>query len=286
MTIPPVERSDVPCTWCPGCGNFGILQALQKAFRDLDLPRHRLLMVSGIGQATKTPHYLTVNTFNGLHGRALPVAQAARLAARDMTVVVNSGDGDAYGEGGNHLLHAMRRNVDLTLVVHDNRIYGLTKGQASPTTPTGQRASGDPRGVVAAPLDPLALAVSQDCSFVAQGWSGRVDALATLILAAVRHRGFSLVNVLQPCVSFNSTHTGAWFRDHADEIPGSHDPTDRLAAMALLVDHGRRGRLPLGVVYRTERPSFEEGLPPSTAKPLRERLPEPSAVLTLLERFR
>lgn len=286
MTTPPVERSDVPCTWCPGCGNFGILQALQTAFSNLDLPRSRLLMVSGIGQATKTPHYLTVNTFNGLHGRALPVAQAARLAARDLTVVVNAGDGDAYGEGGNHLLHAIRRNVDLTLLVHDNRVYGLTKGQASPTTPQGQRAAGEPRGVGSAALDPLSLAVSQNCSFVAQGWSGRVETLANLILAAVQHRGFSLVNVLQPCVSFNKIHSGSWFRDHADEVPVDHDAADRLSALTLLAEFERRGRLPLGVVYRHERPVFEDGLPPATARPLRERLPEPSTVLPLLDRFR
>ena len=196
-------RSDDPIAWCPGCGDFGILTAVQKALTQLGKQPKDVLLVSGIGQAAKLPHYVRANCFNGLHGRALPAAIGAKIANRALTVIVTTGDGDCYGEGGNHFLHNIRRNVDITVVVHDNQIYGLTKGQASPTTEAGYVTKVQPHGVIVEPFRPLALAISLGCGFVARGFAGHPDSLASLIVQGVEHKGFSLIDVLQPCVSFN-----------------------------------------------------------------------------------
>ena len=159
--------------WCPGCGNFGILKTFKEAVVELGLEPHQFTIVSGIGQAAKFPHYLKCNTFNGLHGRSLPVATGLKLANHEMTVIAVAGDGDCYGEGGNHLLHAIRRNIGVKLFVHDNQIYGLTKGQASPTSMEGIKTKNQPLGVFSEQLNPMALAIALDCSFVARGFSGR-----------------------------------------------------------------------------------------------------------------
>lgn len=277
---------DGPCkpTWCPGCGNFSILRSLKAALEKLSLAPHQLLACSGIGQAAKTVHYLRSNAFNGLHGRALPVATAAHAMADDLTVIVHSGDGDAYGEGCGHFVHSCRRNPNLTLIVHDNRIYGLTKGQASPTTPQGMVTRFDPGGVAAMALEPLALALSASCSFVAQSFSGRVELTSRLIEAAIRHRGFSLVNVLQPCVSFNAFHSFAWYERHVEELPTDHDVSDRRGAMARVLDEG--GKLPLGILYQRERSTFEDRVLQGKKRPLRDLPLDPDRVLPLLNRFR
>lgn len=189
-------------SWCPGCGNHDIMKALRQAIVGLGLEAHKVAHVSGIGQAAKAPHYIRLNGFNGLHGRSLPPAQAIRLCNSELTVIAQSGDGCNYGEGGNHFLAAIRRNVDMTLLVHDNQIYGLTKGQASPTTGEGQVTKSQPGGVTSAPFNPVAVAVAMRCGFVARSFSGNVEHLQAMIEAAVRHRGFSLVDIFSPCVSF------------------------------------------------------------------------------------
>ncbi len=266
--MPTVEayRGQVPA-WCPGCGNFPILKAFKDALVRLGMEPHRVTVVSGIGQAAKLPHYTRCNTFNGLHGRALPVATGIRLANHEMPVIVTTGDGDCYGEGGNHLLAAMRRNIDLTVFVHDNQIYGLTKGQPSPTSGEGMVTKNVPFGVIAQQFNPLAVAVAMDCSFAARAFAGDTEHLTAIMQEAIRHRGFALVDILQPCVTFNKVNTYEWYRQRVYRLaPADHDPRDRAAAFAKALEWG--DHIPLGVLYRNERPTFEERLPVLGAAPL------------------
>ena len=252
--------------WCPGCGNHSILQAVKQALVALDLQPSQVLLVSGIGQAAKAPHYLNANVFNGLHGRSLPVATAAKIVNRNLTVVVESGDGCTYGEGGNHLLAAIRRNIDVTVIVHNNQVYGLTKGQASPTSGEGFVTKAYPQGVFSSPFKAPLLAVSMRAGFVARGFSGRIDHLAQLIQEGVKHRGFSLVEVLQPCVSFNRVNTFAWYNKRCYELPLTHDPTNWENAIAVADQWG--DRIPIGVIYRNDRPAFDENFAFLGAGPL------------------
>lgn len=247
-------KNNLERAWCPGCGNFGILNLLQKTLVDMQIPPQRVLLCSGIGQAPKIVHYLQTNAFNGLHGRELASAQAAKMVADDLTVIVHAGDGGAYGEGGNHFLHAMRRNVDVTFLVHDNHIYGLTKGQASPTTEQGQKVAVHPDGVIALPMNPLALAISQSCSFVAQILPSKPDHFQKVLSEAIRHPGFAYVNILQPCVSWDFIHTYQYYQMHCYFLDDSHDPTNQMQALtvALATD----GRIPLGILYRNQRPAL------------------------------
>ncbi|MBE3087581.1 MAG: 2-oxoacid ferredoxin oxidoreductase [Chloroflexi bacterium] len=251
--------------WCPGCGNFQILRAFQQAILQLALEPWRFIVVSGIGQAAKFPHYIRCHTFNGLHGRALPVATGIRLANHTMPVFVTTGDGDCYGEGGNHLIHAMRRNVKVTLIVHDNQIYGLTKGQASPTTAMGMVTKNQPFGSQSEPLSPLAMA-ALDCSFVARGFSGEPDHLTSLIVEAARWPGFALIDVLQPCVSFNPVNTLEWYAQRVYHLEEGYDPEDRLAAFSRSLEWEKR--IPLGILYRHSRLTLEEQAPSLRGEPL------------------
>lgn len=245
--------------WCPGCGNFQILRVFKDAMAAMGLEPHELALVSGIGQAGKFPHYTSANVFNGLHGRTLPVATAIKLVNHDLNVIAVAGDGDCYGEGGNHLLHAMRRNIGINVFVHNNQIYGLTKGQASPTTSEGMVTTTQPFGVLMEPLNPMALAVAMDANFVARSYSGEREHLQSLMAAAVRHRGFALLDIFQPCVVFNKVNTAAWYKEHTYTVPESHDPTDREAAFRLATSNG--DKIPIGIIYQNERPALEEQLP-------------------------
>jgi len=242
--------------WCPGCGNFSILEAVKQGLVDSGIAPHEVLVVSGIGQAAKAPHYLNANVFNGLHGRALPVATGAKLANPDLRIIVESGDGCNYGEGGNHFLAAIRRNIDLTLIVHNNQIYGLTKGQASPTSEEGLVTKAQPEGVASLPFNPIAVAVAMQASFVARGFSGMIEHLAGLIEKAIAHEGFALIDVLQPCVSFNKVNTFAWYKKRCYTLPDEYDPSDWQAAMQTAVEWG--DKIPLGIIYRNQRTSFEK----------------------------
>jgi 2-oxoglutarate ferredoxin oxidoreductase subunit beta len=242
--------------WCPGCGNFSILDAVKRGLVASELEPHQILFVSGIGQAAKAPHYLNTNLFNGLHGRALPVATGAKLANPTLRVIAESGDGCNYGEGGNHFLAAIRRNIDLTLIVHDNQIYGLTKGQASPTTEEGFVTKAQPEGVASTPFNPIAVAVAMQASFVARGFSGMIDHLTGLIQQGLAHEGFALIDVLQPCVSFNKVNTFAWYKKRCYTLPDEYDATDWQAAMQVAMEWG--DKIPLGIIYRNQRTSFEK----------------------------
>lgn len=252
--------------WCPGCGNFGILNALKQALVACDLAPHQVLLVSGIGQAAKTPHYLRANVFNGLHGRSLPAATGAKLANPELTVIAESGDGCMYGEGGNHFLAALRRNLDITILAHDNRVYGLTKGQASPTSGQGFVTKAQPHGAFADPFNPVAVAVTMGASFVARGYAGKLDHLAELIAKAIGHRGTALVDIIQPCVSFNKVNTYQWYQEHCYELGEDHDPTDQDKALRVAREFGER--IPLGLIYQRKKPLFEEQFPVLADGPL------------------
>ncbi|WP_333655576.1 2-oxoacid:ferredoxin oxidoreductase subunit beta [Dissulfurispira sp.] len=242
--------------WCPGCGNFSILKTFKDAMVELGREPHQFTIVSGIGQAGKFPHYLKCNTFNGLHGRTLPVATGIRLSNHDMLVIAVAGDGDCYGEGGNHLMHAMRRNINIKLFVHDNQIYGLTKGQASPTSMEGMVTKNQPFGVLSAELNPMALAVALDCSFVARGFAGDTEHLKGLIKEAITHKGFALVDILQPCVTFNKINTYEWYRQRVYHIEPEYNPEDRIEAFKKALEWG--DRIPIGIIYKNNRLIFEE----------------------------
>jgi 2-oxoglutarate ferredoxin oxidoreductase subunit beta len=272
--------------WCPGCGNFMILKAVKRALAELGRSPDDVLITSGIGQSSKLPHYLKCNLFNGLHGRSLPPAIGAKVANHELTVLAVTGDGDCYGEGGNHFIHNIRRNPNITLIVHDNQIYGLTKGQASPTSEPGMKTKVQTHGVFNTPLNPLSLAISLDCSFVSRGFAGDVPHLTELIKKAIQHKGFSLVDVLQPCISFNKLNTFSWYSERVyrmEEEGDGHDPGDRIKAFEKALEWGER--IPLGVFYVNEKPTFEDHLDVLRSGPLVRNKADPKKVDELLERF-
>jgi 2-oxoglutarate ferredoxin oxidoreductase subunit beta len=250
------DYGEYETAWCPGCGNFGILRAVKQALAAKGFKPSQVLFVSGIGQAAKAPHYLNANLFNGLHGRSLPVATGAKLANQDLVVIAESGDGCFYGEGGNHFLAAIRRNIDITMLVHNNQVYGLTKGQASPTSAEGFVNKAQPEGSFSAPFNPVGVAVAMKAGFVARGFSDMTEPLADLIGQAISHTGFSLVDVLQPCVSFNRVNTREWYRERCKPLPEGYDPTDWHGAMETAQQWGET--IPVGVIYRNTRPPFCE----------------------------
>ncbi|MBE0480778.1 MAG: 2-oxoacid ferredoxin oxidoreductase [Dehalococcoidia bacterium] len=272
-----------PTAWCPGCGNFGILTAVRRALSEMGLKPYEVLMVSGIGQAGKLPHYTRVNTLNELHGRTLPAAAAAKLVNPELTVIAVGGDGDGYGEGGNHFLHAVRRNHNLTYILHDNQVYGLTKGQASPTSDEGYVTKTTPFGAPT-PVNGPALAIAAGGTFVARGFSGETEHLVELIKSGVRHKGFALIDVLQPCVTFNRKNTWKWYKDRVYKLEDTdYEPHTRVDAYRKALEWG--DRIPLGIVYREERASFEDMYPALKEGPLVRQKLDPSIVEPLLKEF-
>ena len=278
------DYGDYETTWCPGCGNFSILQAVKEALVACRLRPRDVAFVSGIGQAAKAPHYLSVNLFDGLHGRSLPVATGVKLANPKMTVLVESGDGCNYGEGGNHFLAALRRNLDITLLVHNNQVYGLTKGQASPTSEPGFVTKAQPGGVASSPFNPVAVAVAMRAGFVARAFSGMVDHLAVIIQEAIAHRGFSLVDILQPCVSFNKVNTFSWYKSRCRELPPDYDPANWKAAMKTAEEWG--DAIPVGILYRNVRPTFESHFPALKEGPLVGKGVDRGLLAKILESYR
>ena len=249
-------EGELDIAWCPGCGNFGIRKVLMQALSELNVDMKKLVMVSGIGQAAKAPHYLKTHVFNGLHGRALPPASAIKAVNPELTVIVESGDGDMYGEGGNHFIHTIRRNPDITCLVHNNMVYGLTKGQASPTSQKGFKTPVQVEGVTTEPFNPLAVAIALDASFVARAFIGDMERTKELMKQAISHKGFALLDIFQPCVTFNKTNTFPWFKEHAYYLEDTFDPHDRSRAFERSLE---QEKFPLGVFYiAPERPTFEE----------------------------
>lgn len=270
--------------WCPGCGNFSILNSLKTALEELGIEPNHVLMVAGIGQAAKTPQYLSTNSFCGLHGRALPAAVAAKIANEKLTVIVNSGDGDSYGEGGNHFIHNIRRNVNIAHFVHDNQIYGLTKGQASPTSGEGLITGVQTDGNRNMPLNPVLLAIASGAGFVARGFSGDSKQLVSIMKEAILYPGYAFVDILQPCISFNKINTFSYYKNMASPLGDDYDPTDRLEAIKMSMEVSEK--IPTGILYREEKLEFhrknrllEEGLP------LIEQKTEESVLKDLIRSF-
>lgn len=254
-------------TWCPGCGNFGILSAIKTALVELGLEREHAVIVSGIGCHGKISDYVNVNTFHGIHGRVLPIATGIKLANPDLTVIGFSGDADCYDEGWDHFCHAVRRNMDITLIVHNNMILGLTTGQTTATSQTGFRSKSTPFGSVVPPLNPIAHALISNGTFVARGFAGNPKHLTSLIVEAIKHRGFNYVDVFQPCVTFNYLNTYEWFRSRVYKLEETgHDVTDRQRALEKSFEWG--DRIPIGVFYKEDRPTYRDNLPHLKGMPL------------------
>src|SRR5579883_3057381 len=244
-----------PSWWCPGCGDYGVLAALKQACAELGLQPKNVAFVSGIGCSGKISGYLHSYAFHGVHGRALPVATAVKLSNRELTVIAAGGDGDGYAIGAGHFVHAVRRNPDITYIVMDNQTYGLTKGQSSPTSQTGYVTGTSPNGHPEAPINGLGVALAAGATFLARGFSAHPKQLGDLIKQAITHKGFSVLEVESPCVTYNKINTYAWFKENVFYVDDSHDPTDKVAAFKVLM---AEGKMPLGVFYKHERPSLEE----------------------------
>lgn len=270
--------------WCPGCGNPMIRRAVQQALNELGLPPEQVVMVAGIGQAAKMPQYIEMNSFTGLHGRSLPAAIGIKLANTELTVIAQSGDGDNYGEGGNHFISAIRRNINIAHFVHDNQVYGLTKGQASPTTAQGQITSVQSGGVKAMPFHPLAMALVTGAGFVARGFSGDHEQLVTIMKAALQFKGYALVDILQPCVVWNKINTFQWYKKRVQPLDDNHDTSNWDFAFAAARQWGEV--IPTGILYQVEKPTYDEqygfitGSAPLAARELAPQQAEP-----LLQRF-
>jgi len=278
-------------TWCAGCGDFAILRALKLALADLGIEPYQALVVSGIGCGSKLPDYMNVNAYLTNHGRPVPVATAAKLANPDLHVIVTSGDGDSYGIGGNHFVQSCRRNPNITQIVENNQIYGLTKGQYSPTSEKGFVTTTSPDGSIELAFNPMAVALAAGATFIARAFAGEPKHMAGLISQGIQHRGYALIDVLQPCVTFNRLNTYNWYRQRVYHLEDEgHDPSDRDAAWKKA--HEWEERLPLGVLYQMEgQPTYEDqvkalagGSPVSRINDLAKD-PRPQQYEPLKERF-
>ncbi len=254
-------------TWCPGCGDYGIWTALKEALAKQGIGPDDGLAVYGVGCHGNMYNWMHIYGFAGLHGRTLPVAQAVKLANHKLPVVVVSGDGDCLGEGGNHFIHAAKRNPDITVMLHDNQVYGLTTGQASPTAKPGFVTKSTPEGSVDAPINPLLLAISSGATYVARGFAGDTPGLIQLMSDAIAHKGFAIVDVLQPCVTFDKVHTYAWYRERIYHLESQgYKPDDKLKAIEKAMEWG--DKIPIGLFYKEIRPTSEDQEPALTDEPL------------------
>lgn len=285
-------KSETKPTWCPGCGDYAVLNGLQNALQTLQLKPWMVTVISGIGCSSNLPHFLSAYGFHSIHGRSIPVATGIKLANPELTVIAAGGDGDGYGIGAGHFIHAMRRNLDITYIVMDNQIYGLTTGQASPTSEREMKTKSTPEGVIENPVNPIALALAAGATYVARGFSGDAKGIAELLVRGIRHKGFSLVDILSPCVTYNKVNTYDWFRQRVYSLEKEgHDPSDLHAALQRAVEwpnlDQKRDRIPLGVFYeRTDIPTYEDLEPalrhgPPVKQPLGLERPE-----ELVEEFR
>jgi 2-oxoglutarate ferredoxin oxidoreductase subunit beta len=255
--LPVVGKSQIKPTWCPGCGDFGVVAAVEMALKRLKIPSKDVVIVSGIGCSSNLPHFLSSYGFHGIHGRAIPLAEGIHWGNHELTVIATGGDGDGFGIGAGHFIHAMRRNVNLTYVTMDNQIYGLTTGQASPTSTLGHKTKSTPTGVIEYPLDPVALALASGATYVARGFSGDVKHLADLVANGIQHKGFSFVDVFSPCVTYNKINTFDFFRQRLYKLESSgHNPSDLSAAFQRSLEWG--DKIPIGLFYSVDRPTYED----------------------------
>src|SRR6266705_2603086 len=253
ILTPKDYKSEVKPTWCPGCGDFGVLNATFRSLVDLKMAPDETVVVSGIGCSSRFPHFMKPFGFHTVHGRALPVAQGLKMSRPDLTVVAVGGDGDFFSIGAGHLLHAALRNIDITVVVMDNEIYGLTKGQTSPTSPHGHVTKSTPYGLMASQFNPIATVLSLNVSFVARGYSSKPKELATLIEQGIQHRGFSFIHALSPCPTFYNTFN-AWDAS-VTPIAANHDTSNRIKALELALDPEKQF---MGIFYEEDRPTMDE----------------------------
>jgi len=254
-------------TWCPGCGNFGILMAFKNALVQLSLERDQVVLVSGIGCHGKMVNHVNINGFHGIHGRVLPLATGIKLANPNLTVVGFAGDADCYDEGWEHFTHAIRKNIDITLIVHNNMVLGLTTGQATATSQQGFKTKSTPFGVIPPMLNPIAHALVGSGTFVARGYAGDMKHLTGLMVEALKHKGFAYLDVFQPCVTFNYLNTYDWFRQRVYKLEEEgHDYTDRQKALEKSFEWG--DRIPIGIFYKEERPTYRDSLPHVKGMPL------------------
>jgi len=254
VTLTPKDyKSEVKPTWCPGCGDFGVLNAIYNSMASLKLSPEQTVVVSGIGCSSRLPHFVETFGFHSLHGRALPVAQGMKMARPDLTVIAVGGDGDLFSIGAGHLIHAALRNIDITVVVMDNETYGLTKGQTSPTSPAGHTTKSTPYGLLASQFNPIATALSLNVSFVARGFSSKPKDLAALIEQGIKHHGFSFIHVLSPCPTFYNT-MDVW-KANVTPIPADHETQNRSKAMELAMETEKPY---VGLFYQEERQTMDQ----------------------------
>ncbi len=271
-------------TWCTGCGNFAIWNAMKKTFVKLSLYPHQILIIYGIGCSGNGLNFLKSYSFHSLHGRTLPVATGAKIASHKMVVIAVSGDGDGMGIGGNHFIHTCRRNINITNIMHDNRVYGLTTGQTSPTSNLGFRSRSTPSGVLEMPVNPLSLALAAGATFVARGFSGDIAQLGEIMRKAIKHKGFSFIDVLQPCVTFNKVNTYDYYRERVYRIDSikNYDRTDIEHAFKRSLEEER---LPTGIFYQVQRPIYEDGLKQIDRKPLTDHIVSDIDINKLFNRY-
>ncbi|KKB44620.1 2-oxoacid:ferredoxin oxidoreductase subunit beta [Bacillus thermotolerans] len=251
-------RNDVKPNWCPGCGDFSVQAAIQRAVANLDLTPEQLAVISGIGCSGRISGYIRSYGFHSIHGRSLPIAQGVKMANKDLTVIASGGDGDGFAIGMGHTVHAMRRNMDITYIIMDNQIYGLTKGQTSPRSAQGFVTKSTPKGAIEGSVSPMELAITSGASFVAQSFSTDLKDLTAIIEAGIQHKGFSVINVFSPCVTYNKVNTYDWFKENLTKLSTieDYDPTNREQAMNTLMQHNG---LVTGIVYQDkDRPSYQD----------------------------
>jgi len=252
--------------WCPGCGDFGVLKSLKEAIVELGIAPHDVLVVSGIGCSSNLPGFIHAYGVHSLHGRSLPVATGAALANSALHVIAVGGDGDGYGIGMGHFIHSMRRNLNLTYIVMDNEVYGLTTGQTSPTTLEGHKTKSTPRGNVEKPINPMALALVAGATYVARGFSAEQKHLTGLVKDAIAHRGFSLIDVFSPCVTFNKLNTYPWFKERIYKVDDGYDSSDLLGAIGKSLEFG--AKIPIGCLYKVDKPIYDDSEPVLQKGPL------------------
>ncbi|OGL59728.1 hypothetical protein A3H10_03160 [Candidatus Uhrbacteria bacterium RIFCSPLOWO2_12_FULL_46_10] len=269
--MPTLADLSTPCSpnWCPGCGDFAIWAALKNAMVRQGWDNTNSVLVAGIGCHGHIINFIKLTSFEGLHGRAIPVATGIKLANHRLNVFVSTGDGDCLAEGGNHFVHACRRNHDLTILIHDNAIYGLTTGQTSPTSPHGFHSKSTPAGNIDEPISPVTLAIASGATFVARGYASDIPKLTELIIQANDHQGLSVVDILQPCVTFNKDYTHEFFQKNTYYLGNNYDRTNREAAFKKSLEWDAQ-KIALGIFYESNKPSYESQLPQLAEKPLIE----------------
>ncbi len=254
-------------TWCPGCGDWGIGMAIKTALVEMGFTPSSLMVTFGIGCSGNMNDFLNAYALHGLHGRSIPTAIGMKLANHALPVCAIAGDGDCYGEGGNHFLHACRGNHDIKVIIHDNRVYGLTTGQVAPTADKGYPSKSTPSGIIEVPIDPLSLAITQGATFVAQSFAGDLKHMSEMIKAAFNHKGFALVNILQPCVTFNKKNTYPYYMQRVYKLDGTHNPQDKISALQRAMELHEE-KFPLGILYETTRKTYHEEAMNNVATPL------------------